>query len=73
MKPSFVRTIVNGGEVKIDGLGKISTVDNDNLGRIELGGHYGLGQSLSAYGWANYTFGSDYNATTFGVGLNYAF
>ena len=73
VKPSIVQTITDGGEVNVSGLGKIDTLDDATLGRIELGGRYGLSQSLSAYGWANYTFGSDYDATTFGIGLNYAF
>ena len=73
IKPSIVQTIINGDEISIDGLGEIDSMDDDTLGRVEVGGRYGLSQALSAYGWANYTFGSDYDATTFGVGLNYAF
>ena len=73
VKPSIVQTIINGDEITITGLGKVDSMDDDTLGRIELGGRYGLSQALSAYGWANYTFGSDYDATTFGAGLNYVF
>ena len=72
LKPSIVQTFVDGDEVNITGLGKVNTLDNDTLGRVELGGRYGFNDQLSAYGWANYTFGSDYDATTFGLGLNYA-
>ena len=54
-------------------MGKVNTLDDETLGRIELGGRYGFTDQLSAYGWANYTFGSDYDATTVGLGLNYAF
>jgi len=73
VKPSIVQTIVDGDEVNITGLGKVNTLDDETLGRIELGGRYGFTDQLSAYGWANYTFGSDYDATTVGLGLNYAF
>ena len=73
VKPSVVQTIVDGDEVNITGLGKTSTLDDETLGRIEFGGRYGFTDNLSAYGWANYTFGSDYDATTVGLGLNYAF
>jgi len=73
VKPSVVQTIVDGDEVTITGLGKVNTLDDETLGRIELGGRYGFTDQLSAYGWANYTFGSDYDATTVGLGLNYAF
>ena len=73
VKPSVVQTIVDGDEVSISGLGSVETLDDATLGRIEIGGRYGFTTNLSAYGWANYTFGSDYDATTFGLGLNYAF
>ena len=73
IKPSVVQTIVDGDEVNITGLGKVNTLDDETLGRIEFGGRYGFTDQLSAYGWANYTFGSDYDATTVGLGLNYAF
>ena len=73
VKPSVVQTLVDGDEVNITGLGKVNTLDDETLGRIELGGRYGFTDQLSAYGWANYTFGSDYDATTVGLGLNCAF
>ena len=73
VKPSIVQTLVDGDEVNITGLGKVNTLDDETLGRIKLGGRYGFTDQLSAYGWANYTFGSDYDATTVGLGLNYAF
>ena len=73
VKPSVVQTLVDGDEVNITGLGKVNTLDDETLGRIELGGRYGFTDQLSAYGWANYTFGLDYDATTVGLGLNYAF
>ena len=73
VKPSVVQTLVDGDEVNITGLGKTNTLDDETLGRIELGGRYGFTDQLSAYGWANYTFGSDYDATTVGLGLNCAF
>ena len=73
VKPSIVQTLVDGDEVNITGLGKTNTLDDETLGRIEFGGRYGFTDQLSAYGWANYTFGSDYDATAVGLGLNYAF
>ena len=72
VKPSVVQTLVDGDEVNITGLGKVNTLDDETLGRIEFGGRYGFTDQLSVYGWANYTFGSDYDATTVGLGLNYA-
>ena len=72
VKPSIIQTITSGDSVKITGLNKLSTYDDATLGRIELGGRYGFTDALSAYGWVNYTFGADYDATAFGAGLNYA-
>ena len=73
VKPSVVQTLVDGDEVTVTNLGKVNTLDDETLGRIEFGGRYGFTDQLSVYGWANYTFGSDYDATTVGLGLNYAF
>ena len=71
VKPSVVRTITDGDEVRITGLNKVNTLDDQTLGRVELGGRYGFTEQLSAYGWANHTFGDDYKASTFGLGLSY--
>ncbi len=73
IKPSVVQTITDGGEVNISGLGEVESLDDMTLGRVEIGGYYGLSSACTAYGWANYTVGSDYDATTFGIGFNYAF
>ena len=73
IKPSVVQTITDGGEVNISGLGDVESLDDMTLGRVEIGGYYGLSSACTAYGWANYTVGSDYDATTFGIGFNYAF
>ncbi len=72
VKPSVVQTITDGDEVRITGLGKVNTLEDQTLGRIELGGRYGFTEQLSAYGWANHTFGDDYKASTFGLGLSYS-
>ena len=71
-KPSVVQTLTDGDEIKVNKIGKVDTIDNDTLGRIELGGKYSIGDHWSTYGWANYTFGSDYKATSLGLGVNYA-
>ncbi len=72
VKPSVVQTLNNGDDVKVTGLRKINTLEDQTLGRIELGGRYGFTEQLSAYGWANHTFGDDYKASTFGLGLSYS-
>ncbi len=72
VKPSVVQTVTDGDEVRITGLGKVNTLDDQTLGRIEIGGRYGFTEQLSAYGWANHTFGDDYRASTFGLGLSYS-
>ena len=72
VKPSVVQTLADGDEIKISGSNKVDTVEDQTLGRIEIGGNYGFNDNWSAYGWASYTFGSDYKATSLGAGVNYA-
>ncbi len=72
-KPSVIQTLSNSDKVNITGLYPISTYHDQTLGRIELGSRAPLNRSWSLYGWINYTFGSSYDATAFGAGLNYAF
>ena len=72
VKPSVVQTLVDGDEINITEIGKVDTIEDQTLGRIEIGGSYGFNDNWSAYGWANYTFGSDYEATSLGAGVNYA-
>ena len=73
LKPSVVQVLTDGDKVAITGLNEISTYEDGTLGRLELGGRYVFTDKLFGYGFINYTFGDDYNATTFGLGLNYAF
>ncbi len=72
VKPSIIQTFVNGNEVMITGLEAVETADNQTLGRIEIGGRLGITDNLYGYGWANYTFSSDYNSASLGAGLNYS-
>ncbi len=72
IKPSVIQPITSGDSVTITGLGKVNTYDDDTLGRIELGGRYSITTQLSTYGFINYTFGDNYDATSFGAGLNYS-
>lgn len=72
VKPSIIRTFVKDDNVSITALGKLETYDNITLGRIEVGGRIALENGFSSYGSANYTYGSDYSAASFTVGLNYA-
>jgi outer membrane autotransporter protein len=72
IKPSVIQTITGDDKVTITGLSKADTYHDQTLGRIEIGGRYGFTDALSAYAWANYTFGSSYDAIALGAGLNYA-
>ncbi len=71
VKPSIVQTYNDGDEVKISQLDTIDTLEDQTLGRVEIGGNYGIGDNWSLYGWTNHTFGDDYKATSLGLGLNY--
>ncbi len=72
IKPSVIQTLTEDDEVSITGLNEIDTYHDQTLGRIEIGGNYGFNDNWSAYGWANYTFGSSYDATALGAGVNYS-
>ncbi|MDO4184667.1 MAG: autotransporter outer membrane beta-barrel domain-containing protein, partial [Rhodospirillales bacterium] len=72
VRPSVIRTLTKDDSVLITGLNKADTYSDQTLGRIEIGGRYGFTDALSAYAWANYTFGSSYDVYALGAGLNYA-
>ena len=40
VKPSVVQTLNDGDEVRITGLGKVNTLEDQTLGRVEIGGRY---------------------------------
>lgn len=71
VKPSIVQTINFGNEVKITHLGKVDTLDDQTLGRIEVGGRYAVDGKMSLYGYVNYTTGSDYDDIAAGLGFSY--
>ena len=71
VKPSIVQTINFGNEVKITHLGTVDTLDDQTLGRIELGGRYAVDGKMSLYGYVNYTTGSDYDDIAAGLGFSY--
>ena len=72
VKPGLVQTFTTGDELKVTGLEKVSTYKDGLLTRIEIGGRYNLSDKLSGYAWGSYTRGSDYEATSGGLGISYA-
>ena len=73
IKPSIVQTLISGGDVHVTNMDNVDAIEDATLGRIEMGGSYSFTDNLSAYCWANYTFGTDYEGSAFGLGLDYAF
>ncbi len=71
-KPSIIQTYANGAKTRITGLHQVETMDNQTLGRMEVGAKFGLTPRLSAYTSANYTFGSDYKSYGVDAGVTYA-
>ncbi len=69
--PSVIQTF-GSGDALMSGLGTVDGLKNRTLGRLEIGGRYGFSSALSAFAWGNYTFGSSYDAATFGLGLSYS-
>lgn len=68
IKPSVVQTIANGGAVKVNDTTFDETLENETLGRIEVGADAELVKNFSVGAFGNYTFGSAYKA--WGVGGN---
>ena len=68
VKPSVIQTIPDGGKVKVGNQEFKKTLDNETLGRIEVGADTNLTTNFSVGVFGNYTFGSHYEA--WGVGGN---
>lgn len=71
VKPSVVQTLNFGNEVKITHLGKVDSLDDQTLGRIEVGGRVALDSKMSLFGYVNYTTGSDYDDIAAALGFSY--
>ena len=71
VKPSIIRTFSSGGKTKITGLDNIKSYKDRTLGRLELGGEFGITSRLSGYTSGGYTFGTDYETYDILMGLNY--
>lgn len=71
IKPSVIQTLNFGNEVTITHLNTVDTIDDQTLGRIEVGGRYALDNRMSLYGYVNYTTGTDYDDIAAGLGFNY--
>ena len=70
IKPSIIQNF-GKGNVNITSLNSMEGVENQTLIRGELGGSFNFGNGWSGFGSAGYTFGSDYKATDFNLGINY--
>lgn len=71
LKPSVIQTIASGGKVKIDDREYDDTIENDTLGRIEIGGDAEIIKNFSIGAFGNYTFGSEYKAWGIGGNIRY--
>lgn len=68
IKPSIIQTIANGGDVKVNDTTFDKTLENETLGRLEIGADAEIVKNFSLGAFGNYTFGSSYKA--WGVGGN---
>ncbi len=73
VKPSIIQTIPDGGKVKVDDREYKKTLDNETLGRIEIGADTNLTTGFSVGVFGNYTFGSHYDAWGIGGNVRYVF
>lgn len=68
IKPSIVQMLATGGEVTIDGVKYKDNLDNETIGRIEIGADAELIKNFSLGVFGNYSAGSKYKA--WGAGGN---
>ena len=71
IKPSIIQTIASGGKVKIDDKEYTDTLENETLGRIEVGADAEIIKNFSIGAFGNYTFGSEYSAWGIGGNVRY--
>ncbi|MBR1948216.1 MAG: autotransporter outer membrane beta-barrel domain-containing protein, partial [Alphaproteobacteria bacterium] len=69
-KPSVIQNF-GKGDVNITSLDTVEGVENETLVRGEIGGSFNLGNGWSGFGSVGYTFGDDYDAADFTLGVNY--
>ena len=70
LKPSIIHNF-GKGDVSVTSLDSVEGVENQTLIRGEIGGSINIGNGWSGFGSAGYTFGSNYNASDFNLGINY--
>ena len=71
IKPSVIQTIANGGDLKVADNKFTDLVENETLGRIEIGADANLTRRFSVGIFGNYTFGSEYQAWGAGANIRY--
>ena len=70
VKPSIIQNF-GKGDVNITSLDTVEGLENETLIRGEIGGSFNFGNGWSGFGSLGYTYGSDYDATDFNLGVNY--
>ncbi|MBP5399592.1 MAG: autotransporter domain-containing protein, partial [Alphaproteobacteria bacterium] len=72
VKPSIIRTMTHSDVVKISGMNKVNTYNDDTMVRLEIGGRYNFNDDFYGYAWVNYTYSNYYDSLSLGAGLNYS-
>ncbi len=74
VKPSVIRTFESGGKTRMGDIDKpFDTFDERTLGRMEVGGEFGINDRWNGSAEVGYTFGDNYKAYDFTLGLGYKF
>lgn len=73
IRPSIVKTFVSGDTVAISDFDDLQTLEDQVLGRVEIGFNYDLLDNVDTYGSLSQTFGGDYQNTSASLGLSYRF
>ncbi len=72
VKPSLVQTFNSGGDLVLAN-DATNTLDDQTLGRVEIGADFQLDTRWSVGASASHTFNSDYEDTSFNLDLQYRF
>ena len=71
VKPSVIQTVTNGGKVKVGDTEYKDTLENETIGRVEVGADAYLTNNFSIGAFGNFSFGSDYDAWSVGGHIRY--
>ena len=71
VKPSVIQTVTNGGKVRAGDATYKDSLENETIGRVEVGADANLTSNFAIGVFGNYSFGSKYDAWGIGGHIRY--